>query len=171
MLTLLQLHLQISFHPGEWKRSSSLSFFHCCFFPAPIMQPDIEAEKNDMPTSDCSFITAYYQRFWPKLPAYCTHKWAISIQLQVEEVLPEWLGFQTARSPLVRPVPWPLSHYKQRQLQGGQGHSASVGMVCRTRWAGGRLHSTVANGKVKELFQDESALEADTLHWHGGASY
>lgn len=35
-------------------------------------------------------------------------------------------------------------------------HGSSVGMLCRTRksWAGGRLCSTVAKGKVKELFWD-----------------
>lgn len=77
----------------------------------------METEKKDMPTADCSFIAAYHQHFCPKLPSYGTQNQAISIQLQLEEALPEWLCFQTARSPLARPVPWPLSHYKQRQLQ------------------------------------------------------
>lgn len=104
VLTLLELRLQIFFHLGERERSSSLSST-AVSLPHPLMQPDMEAEKNYMPTADCSFIAAYHQHFCPKLPSYCTQNWAISIQLQLEEALPEWLGFWMARSPLARPVP------------------------------------------------------------------
>lgn len=73
--------------PENGKEAALLLSSTSASFPYPCthvwMQPDMEAEKNNMPTADCSFSAAYYQHFCPKLPVYCTHNWAISLQLDL----------------------------------------------------------------------------------------